>query len=370
MIDTEAYQLHTLAPGIEPPQALVSLINSYFHDTIPDRAGWNYYFRTTAPVPPYIVWLEHMGRIIGHYALFYYDFTFRNTIIHTGKPELPCVSKEFIQYCIKNKINYARINPIERLNEALFEKANEQQLGLLFTWPNDLALHTYERHGYTIHPLNVQNFNSLLSPHMLYTLCAKKIKYSLAAQVIASCSYALIQFGLLLLRTVCMPHITPVLVRECASFSEIPLDTILQTAQDNTMFQPHRTIDILDKHFAHPRFKIFHISSGQKQGYMVININEQNHTAKVSDQVLPNPLFCKAFLAVQRTLKTNYHAESLQFRNYEGPAHKSTLALMYAGFLPFRTFIRQLAWKTQNKGLQFDKQKFQMSDLLSDYSIF
>jgi hypothetical protein len=112
---------------------------------------------------PMINWLAYNSKLVGYNCLLIDNFIYNGKLVKAGRPELDSVSLNFLKYCKDNKIDYALLNPMKILHDAVINQAKELHLKFLYSWPNRIAQPSYIKYGYSIKDIKIKTYTKIIS---------------------------------------------------------------------------------------------------------------------------------------------------------------------------------------------------------------
>ncbi len=351
----------TVASDIsEIPDSLIELITGYF-DHIYDKETFNSYFFKKYINKPFLLWLSFEGRIIAFYSLFIHRFVYGGKEYLGGKPELNIVSKDFLRYCLDNKIKYNQIDPMKILIEKVFEIAQKNGVSFMYSWPNNIALGTYKRVGYNNKDIFFSVYQKIFSK-----------KY-----IISKVNNPLFRLILNFMRiTATKPIFTSLRLDEVKVFSKdlIDISNIYYDLQKRNgySFFIKKDNDIINSRFEEIKFRKFIIHKGKAViGYIVIKRHQGvDHIVDycVDDRYISNIL----------RLIDSDNADALYFRSYynktdnnkiQKPRLREILKMLFSGFIFIRNDKINLCSYYFNETPFLVEQDLFMGAFLSDYSV-
>jgi hypothetical protein len=330
---------------------LIALLGKAF-PYVRERSSFNSYFFSKYLEPPIVNWLEYEGRPVAHYSLFQYEFFDGEKLVKAGKPELNLVSPELIGLCLKQKLNYAELDPMGRLNTLLLAEAKAAEHKFLFTWPNEISINTYRKNGYVFRPLELALYRRFDDPGFI----AKKS------------GNILLRLGFAFLKTVMgffnvLRFSDKLELQEVSSITKEKYDIEKEwrayNAAAGSSFYYRKSNELINKKFGESCFKKYLILAQRRPiGYLVLKEERDEGYFKLVDRQCADNVF---YLAIAKLPEKN-----ILYRAYRP---QSKLLMFLAGFCFYRNLRRELGLLDLSGELADKLNKMPVDDILSDFSV-
>ena len=135
---------------------IIELMKPYWRHLNSDKARefWKWEYKSNPNGRSLIMLAEHEGKIIGHYAMLPMKIRCGRTIVNGGKAEGSVVHPEYRGNIAPRFFKKEKdVRLFEILIHNLFETAEKENVGLIFGFPNEVALKPQIRAGYRYMPV-------------------------------------------------------------------------------------------------------------------------------------------------------------------------------------------------------------------------
>jgi hypothetical protein len=114
-------------------------------------------------------------KAIGHYSLITFPLYYKGKSIKGGSPEFECIDRDFIVKCVREGIDYRKLNPILRLHEEVEKAAKKEGIALLYHFfPSESSVASLRKTAYKNIELEIRYYfwpekpGQVTSRHFVY----------------------------------------------------------------------------------------------------------------------------------------------------------------------------------------------------------
>lgn len=342
----------------EVSDEIIELLKESF-DFIKSRDELESFFDKFIELPK-INWLSFDSSPVAFNCLIIDYFVFNDSIIKAGKPELDHVSKQFLKFCLDNKIDYNLLDPMKLLHDILLKQAKELKLKFLFTWPNSIAQASYNRFGYSIKNISIETYTRVLNSNYLKK---KEIFFLIKF---------LIKFLNLFFKITSL-FIKKLLIEKVNNIEEniydINKNWLKYCEGNNYILFPHKTNDIINKRFKDNKFEKYLVKhKGSIIGYVILKSKIDDNNIKylwLVDYFVPDNFLYSLLNSI-----TAANHDALQCRFYS-TAHKkiNSLLMKLIGYFIKTKQDKKFYYYILDQKLKYDFSKIKIDDFIIDFSM-